>query len=63
MSPKILEDAVKAIKRKGGAVNPWAAATSALQKSGSLRKGSNKPTSKGIARGKMTQKQRHKTAP
>jgi hypothetical protein len=61
--PKILEDAVKAIKRKGGAVNPWAAATSALQKSGSLKKGSNKPTAKGVARGKMTQTQRRKTPP
>ncbi len=61
--PKILEDAVKAIKRKGGAVNPWAAATSALQKSGSLKKGSNKATAKGIARGKMTKAQRHKKPP
>jgi hypothetical protein len=57
--PKILDEAVKAIKKSSPGVNPWAVATSTLQKSGSLKKGSNKPTSKGIARGKMSRKQRH----
>ena len=61
--PKILEAAVKRIKAKGKVSNPWAVATAALQKAGELKKGSNKPTKKGIARGQMSRTQRHKTAP
>lgn len=59
--PKILDEAVKKIKAKGGAVNPYAAAVSTLQKSGSLKKGSLTATAKGIKRGKMTQAQRERT--
>jgi hypothetical protein len=61
--PKILDDAVKAIKKSSPNVNPWAVATASLQKSGSLKKGSNKPTKKGIARGNMTRAERHKSKP
>ena len=61
--PKILHEAVNRIKAKGKVDNPWAAATAALQKAGDLKPGSNKPTAKGVARGKMTRAQRHKTSP
>jgi hypothetical protein len=62
--PKILEDAVKRIKAKGHSISSaYAIATSALQKSGSLKKGHNTATKKGIARGNMSRAQRHKTAP
>jgi hypothetical protein len=58
--PKILEDAVKAIKKTSPGVNPWAVATSTLQKAGELKKGTNKPTVKGVKRGEMTRAERHK---
>jgi hypothetical protein len=62
--PKILDDAVKQIKKKGHSTSSaFAMATSALQKSGSLKQGSNKPTAKGIRRGNMSQAQRRKTKP
>jgi hypothetical protein len=62
--PKILDEAVKQIKKKGvSESSAYAMATSALQKSGSLKKGHNTPTKKGIARGNMTQAQRRKTPP
>ena len=62
--PKILDEAVKRIKAKGASTSSaYAMATSALQKAGELKKGSNKPTSKGISRGNMTRAQRHKTKP
>ena len=62
--PRLLDEAVKRIKAKGASTSSaFAMATSALQKSGSLKQGSNKPTAKGVARGKMTRAQRHKTAP
>jgi hypothetical protein len=61
--PKILDEAVKAIKRSSPGVNPYAVATASLQKSGSLKKGSNQPTKKGIARGAMTRAERHKSKP
>ena len=62
--PKILDDAVRAVKKKGHSTSSaFAIATSALQKSGSLKKGHNAPTKKGIARGNMTQAQRRKTKP
>jgi hypothetical protein len=61
--PKILDEAVKAIKKSSPNVNPWAVATASLQKSGSLKSGTNKPTAKGVARGKMSKAQRHKTKP
>jgi hypothetical protein len=59
--PKILEEAVKKIKAKGGVDNPWAVATSSLQKAGDLKKGTNKPTEKGVKRGNMSEKQRERT--
>jgi hypothetical protein len=59
--PKILDEAVKQLRKKGwGTSSAYAIGTAALQKSGSLKKGSNKPTAKGIARGKMTRAQRHR---
>jgi hypothetical protein len=62
--PQILDEAVKQLKKKGwGTSSAFAIGTSALQKSGSLKKGSNKPTSKGVRRGKMTRAERHRTAP
>jgi hypothetical protein len=57
--PKILEDAVKAIKKSSPDVNPWAVATSTLQKAGELKKGHNTPTKLGVKRGKMSRKERH----
>jgi hypothetical protein len=61
--PKILEDAVKAIKKSSPGVNPWAVATSTLQKAGELKKGTNKPTAKGVKRGEMSRAQRHAKKP
>ncbi len=62
--PKILDEAVKAVKKKGHSTSSaYAIATAALQKSGSLKKGHNTPTAKGIRRGNMSQAQRRKTAP
>jgi len=62
--PQILDEAVKQLKKKGwGTSSAYAIGTSALQKSGSLKKGTNKPTVKGIKRGAMTRAQRHRTAP
>jgi hypothetical protein len=58
--PKILDEAVKAIRKSSPGVNPYAVATASLQKSGSLKKGTNQPTKKGVARGAMTRAQRHK---
>jgi hypothetical protein len=61
--PKILDDAVKAIRKSSPGVNPWAVGTASLQQSGSLKKGSNKPTKKGIARGNMSRAERHRNKP
>jgi hypothetical protein len=61
--PKILEDAVKAIKKTSPGVNPWAVATSTLQKAGELKKGTNKATVKGTKRGEMTHAERHAKKP
>jgi hypothetical protein len=49
--PKIMETAVKKIKQASPGVNPYAVASSTLQKSGSLKQGTNTPTKKGVARG------------
>lgn len=57
--PKILEAAVKRIKAASPGVNPWAVATSTLQKAGELKQGTNQPTKLGVKRGKMSPKQRH----
>jgi hypothetical protein len=62
--PKILEDAVKRIKARGASTSSaYAMATSALQKAGELKAGSNKPTAKGVKRGAMTRAERHRTPP
>jgi len=57
--PAILEKAVKAIKKSSPGVNPWAVATSTLQKAGELKPGTNQPTKLGVKRGKMSRKERH----
>jgi hypothetical protein len=62
--PKILDEAVKQIRKKGHSKSSaYAIATSTLQKAGELHKGHNTPTAKGVKRGKMTRGQRHRTAP
>ena len=62
--PKILDAVVKQIKKKGASTSSaYAMATAALQKSGSLKKGHNTATKKGIARGNMSQAQRRRTPP
>jgi hypothetical protein len=58
--PKILDEAVKAIKKSSPNVNPYAVATASLQKAGDLKPGSNKPTAKGVKRGQMSKAQRQK---
>ena len=60
--PKILDEAVRQIKKKGVSTSSaFAMATAALQKAGELKKGHNIATKKGIRRGNMTRAQRHKT--
>lgn len=61
--PKILDEAVKQIKKQSPGVNPYAVATASLQKAGDLKKGTNKPTKQGVARGQMSRAQRHRTKP
>src|SRR5678816_812798 len=59
--PAILERLVKQLRAKGyQKSSAFAIATSQLQKHGDLKKGTNKPTAKGLARGKMTPAQRAK---
>lgn len=57
--PKIMETAVKQIKKSSPGVNPYAVATTTLQKAGDLRSGSNKPTKKGATRGSKSRAWRH----
>ena len=53
--PKILDRLVSQLKAKGKSKDAaYAIATSSLQKSGNLKKGSSKATPKGKRRGKMT---------
>lgn len=53
--PAILDRLVKQLMAKGyPKAKAYAIATSQLQKSGNLKKGSNKATAKGKKRGKMT---------
>jgi hypothetical protein len=61
--PKLMETAVKRIKQSSPGVNPYAVASATLQKSGSLKQGSNKATKQGVKRGQMSRAQRHRTAP
>jgi hypothetical protein len=59
--PAILERLVKQLQAKGySKSSAFAIGTSALQKSGNLKKGTNKPTKKGTKRGKMTPSARAK---
>ena len=57
--PKLMETAVKEIKRSSPGVNPYAVASSTLQKSGSLKRGTNTATKKGLARGAKSRAWRH----
>ena len=53
--PKILERLVGQLRKKGYSKKAaYAIATSSLQKSGNLKKGTRKATTKGKRRGKMT---------
>lgn len=53
--PKILERLVSQLKAKGHSESSaYAIATKSLQKSGNLKKGTQKATAKGKKRGKMT---------
>ena len=64
--PKILDEAVKAIQRDNPKVSEssaYAMGTASLQKSGSLKQGTNKPTQQGVARGQMSRAQRERTPP
>jgi len=54
-----MEAAVKQLK--GKVDNPYAVASSTLQRSGSLKPGTNTATPKGIKRGNMTQAKRRAT--
>jgi hypothetical protein len=57
--PKILDRLVSQLEAKGKSKkSAYAIATSQLQKSGNLKKGTNTPTAKGRRRGKMTAAQR-----
>lgn len=59
--PAILDRLVRQLKAKGKSKDAaFAIATSALQKSGNLKKGGTEATAKGKARGKMTPGQRAK---
>jgi len=59
--PKILERLVSQLKAKGyNESSAYAIATKSLQKSGNLKKGSNKATAKGARRGNMTPGERAK---
>jgi hypothetical protein len=57
--PGLLDRAVAKIKQTGQpASRAWPIAVASLQKARDLKPGSLKPTAKGTARAKMTQKQR-----
>jgi|TARA_Y100000114_G_scaffold99849_1_gene92982 hypothetical protein len=61
MPPKILKRLVTQLMNKGyDKQTAFAIATKGLQKSGNLKKGTQKPTKKGIAQGKKTPSQRAK---
>lgn len=59
--PKILDRLVKQLEAKGYPVgSAYAIATSSLQKSGNLKKGTRIATKKGVKRGNMTPAERAK---
>ena len=55
--PAIMEKAV--VRLKGKVDNPYAVASSTLQKSGALKPGTNTATAKGKARGAKSRAWRH----
>lgn len=57
--PKIMETAVKRIKRSSPGVNPYAAASAKLQAAGDLKPGTNQATAKGKLRGSKSRAWRH----
>jgi hypothetical protein len=61
--PKILDEAVKRIKARGGVDNPYAVAVSAMHKAGNLKPGTLSATKQGTKRGAMTRAQREKNPP
>lgn len=61
--PKILDEAVRKIKARGGVSNPYAVAVSAMQKAGNLKPGTLKATKQGAKRGAMSEAQRQRTKP
>lgn len=61
--PQLMETAVKKIKAASPGANPYAVASATLQRSGSLKQGTNAATKQGIARGKMTPAQRRANPP
>ena len=59
--PAIMDKAVAKIKKASPGVNPYAVASAKLQASGSLKKGTNTATKKGLTRGRMSEAQRART--
>ena len=58
--PKILDQAVKEIRKKGASKSAaFAIATSTLQKAGELKAGTRTATTKGTKRGNMSKSERH----
>jgi len=57
--PAIMEKTVRKIKAASPGVNPYAVASATLQKSGSLRSGTNTATAKGKLRGSRSEAWRH----
>jgi hypothetical protein len=58
-----MEKTVKRIKANSPGVNPYAAASAVLQKSGSLKKGTNTATAKGRTRGSKSRAWRQANPP
>jgi hypothetical protein len=61
--PALMEKAVKRIKAHSPGVNPYAAASAVLQKSGSLKRGTNTATAQGKMRGAKSEAWRRKHPP
>jgi hypothetical protein len=61
--PSLMETAVKRIKQSSPGVNPYAVASATLQKSGSLKRGTNTATKQGALRGSKSEAWRHAHPP
>jgi len=62
--PGLLDKAVERIKQRGvKSSSAWPIAVASLQKSGSLKQGTLKPTKQGVARNKMSRAQREANQP